>query len=496
MKANKGKRSVYLNYRIGEIIKTRIKKEKNIEQRLSLISYLSNYYIHNFSGKYSDEFLESELIKVGEQINIRYNYDEVKKNTILHVMTKAYSIGGHTAVVNNWIKFDKSKVHSVLLTDSERQEVPKFLINTIKESGGKLLFLKNNVSKIDKAKQLLSLSQGYEKIVLSTHMDDIIPIISYSNKQWKTPIYFYNHANFLFSLGISISDLVLCICEYDKEKAIKYRGASKTEVLPVPYTVIGNYEVILSKQEAKRYISENYNIPIDSKIIISMGSNYKYNKIEGYDFAKFVEKLLSELSGNTYFIIIGADKGSKRWIELNKKTNGHMIALGYLEREEVTKLMKGADLYIDSFPMASGGCLEALHENIPTITLKITERVKEAYGKFSYKSTDKMVEAAKKVLDENQTLLTETELKKVLYYFSKENWLRMLSNIYRYQLEHKINEFNNKKIFSKEEVINFQLFDKNVIYSLDNSKFNTVNKMYLFIINFILKAIKYLLNLN
>ena len=69
--------------------------------------------------------------------------------------------------------------------------------NNIKEivehSGGACIYLSG--SYMERALKLLEISEGFYRVLLFTHMEDIIPVIAYSNPRWKRPVYFYNHAD-------------------------------------------------------------------------------------------------------------------------------------------------------------------------------------------------------------------------------------------------------------------------------------------------------------
>ncbi|HOO28928.1 MAG TPA: hypothetical protein PLU43_10735, partial [Lachnospiraceae bacterium] len=297
------------NYRISESLKKIIRIERREPDRLELIKYLIHFDINHFTGRYSDEWIERELAEYGKKIEF-YHKLQPEAGKILHVMTKAYQMGGHTPIVSNWIDYDDTKSYAVVFTQMKPVDIPCFFRETAEKNGAKLLFLRGR-DDMEKAKELLKISDRYEKIVLHIHMYDIVPILAYSNENWKRPVYFYNHANFLFSLGISVSDCVLCICRYDKIKAIRYRGAKNACVLPLPLKTVKNHEVILQEKGADRAkfreeICQIYAIPADGRIILSMGADFKYEKIIDYDFAAFAAHLLQETE-NTYFFIIGAD---------------------------------------------------------------------------------------------------------------------------------------------------------------------------------------------
>ncbi len=479
---------IKFNYAMSELIKKMIMIDKDEESRLELIKYLVHFDINHFTGRYSDEWIERELIQYGSKIRFKHTVS-AKRNSVLHVMTGAYSIGGHTTIVNNWIDYDETREYTVVFTNMRPKGVPQFFRETAKRTGTKLIFL-NEKDTIRKARELLKLSDEYERIVLHTNMFDVIPIIAYSNKNWKRPVYFYNHANFLFSLGMSISDCVLCLCEYDKIKAKRYRGATKAYVLPMPMkTVVGvplvvaEEEGIFDNQKIKSEIRMKYKIKPDSKIIISMGADYKYKKIIGYDFAEFVKKLMAETE-NTYFFIIGANTENVRWKKLSEETGNRAHALGVLERDEVTKWMQIADIYVASFPMVAGGRAEAIENNIPTFSLKMTNRTSAYFDDTCCESILELISCIKDELNNRGkykstiSILKDGEDEKTF-------WKNQLQLIWDHTLEHETHSFVSNMIISKEEIINTQLEPKEERYPYINS--STLNRPILKIIQAIYK---------
>ena len=269
-------KQIECNYKMSLKLKKRINYEKNSVQKLELLKYLIHFDINYFTGKYSDEWIENKLAEYGRTIKFERR-KLIQQGKVLHVMTAAYDTGGHTQIVNNWILSTDNASNAVVFTNSEMKSVPEYLYRTTKITDTKIFFLRKN-NDIEKAKELLRISECFDKIVLHIHMFDIVPIIAYSNLKWDRPIYFYNHANFLFSLGMSISDLVLCICEYDRKKALRYRGAHQAEVLLIVLDNRYNIKRMEAKDKEvlKEKLSEKYKFEKDCKIILSMGEEFKY----------------------------------------------------------------------------------------------------------------------------------------------------------------------------------------------------------------------------
>lgn len=478
------KEGIICNYRQGKLLKTLLKYENNDLQKLELIEYIAYFYTNHITGQYSDEYLENELIRIGRKY-IQFNPRVVnKENEILMVMTRAAEVGGHTAVVNNWIRFDKTRKYSIVFTDGTINNVPRFLVRTVKESGGRLYFLKKR-GKLDKARELLKISDGFERIVLHIHMHDVIPVLAYANENWNIPVYFYNHANFLFSLGLSVSDCVLNLMEYDKWKTVKYRGVRNAEVLPWPaLTIKSDCENEVSCEEQKKILAKKYGFCEDSKIILSMGSDFKYKKIIGYDFAKFAKNVIYESPMNTYFFVIGADKDSMRWKQLQKETDGKVQALGVLPRNVVSRWMKIADVFVGSFPMVSAGGDEATENGVPVVFLNTINRGKDiVMGQYRNDVTE-LQNYIVKIIKGNEKHIPIIG-KYVEVSKTPSQWCDVLNKICEKYHKHEMQPVTSKLIIGKEEIINHQLNLNNYCYNWNDTKLSFKNRIQIKILKII-----------
>lgn len=471
------KKGIISNYRQGEILKKILEKEEEDFQKLELIEYISFYYTNHITGRYSDDYLESELIRIGQKYVAFEPQKDIRSDEILMVMTQAAETGGHTAIVNNWIRFDKARKYSIVFTEGTIQNVPKFLVETVKESGGELFFLRKR-DKIDKAKKLLQISDGFEKIILHVHMFDLIPVLAYANKNWKIPVLFYNHANFRFSIGMSVADIVLNLCKYDHIKTMNCRGVERSRILPYPNNIktIEKSDVFSDqKRILKEELAEQYDFPISSRIILSMGADCKFKKIAGYDFSEFVIDLLEELPNNVYFFIIGADKNSERWKDMQKRTKNRARPLGLLPRNEVTKWMKITDAYVDNFPMGAFGASEAKRYGVPCFTLRIFKRGLEFIEGLACFSIEELKLKVKNSIlgieKENPTSGGRIEDRNNPY-----KWCAILNSIMTCEMKHVVHKMSPKAVIGKEEIVNYQLFENNKDITFQYDKWDNLSK--------------------
>lgn len=451
------KERINKNYKCIEEIEKLIAEQKQEDQRLELISLIGLMYSEFVTGVYSSEKLERYISNIGEKVKLSYN-NKILNNKILIVMSKSYYVGGHTVLVHNWIKWDDTKQYSIVFTDSNELDIPDFISEVVNKSGGKIECLKGNY--IQKAQKLEELSQGFQRILLFTHMNDIVPVLAYSNPDWLVPVYFYNHADFKFSYGFQISDAVLNLGQYDVDKSIRYRGVEKNRSIYMQFPGMGDLEQeknIISKDKLRRKINTKYGIKQNVKLIVSMGADFKYDSIIGYEFDKYVKKVLEESNGKSVFFIIGADRSKKKWNDLEISTQGKARALGILSREEADELIYSADLYIVSFPMMSYGRKPAQCMQVPSLCLNIIGRNVDVNDIRTANSVDELIEKSMDVLNgngEKYLHIPQTEQ------WSKEQWLREWQKVCETFSTHSIQEFHPQRHIEKQEYVNCQLMQE------------------------------------
>lgn len=482
MKKISPREQILRNYHYTEEIKRLIALQRDDNQRLLLIKYLLYYHSNHVTGRYSDEWIEQQIIQLADR-HIQYNPREhVKDYGILHVMTAAAVIGGHTALVNNWISFDTSRRYSIVFTEMKPNDVPIFLRQAVQKSGGSIYYLHGR-DDYRKAEELLRLSEHFEKIILDIHMYDMVPLMAYSRKQWKIPVYFYNHANFLFSIGVSVADCYLTLCTYDAAKARRFRGAHNVHVLKMPQKVIhmNEDEMTEDKEEIKRSLCARYCFPENSKIILSMGDDFKYKKIDRYDFADFARRLIGRLPEDVYFFLIGPNPEKARWKKLEKDTGGRVRALGPQLRDEVSRWMKCADAYITSFPMASAGRYEANKYRVKSFTLRTINRICGFGGFPIYDDEGQLIQAVCSHMSGLEQYV-HNDWTKGEYEYNKNAWNGKVDKVFGQPLRHQTVPFESRLVISDEELINVQLIETKYIFE-DKDKINFVNRMWINILN-------------
>ena len=424
-------------------------------KKLELISLIGVMYSEYITGIYASDRLEKYIIDIANRKSlIKLENFKRQKNHVLIVMSKAYYVGGHTALVHNWIKWDDKRNYSIVFTDSNRLDIPQFLEEDVSEAGGKIYCLKGNL--LEKGKALADFSQEFDRVLLFTHMNDVVPVIAYGVKDFNVPVYLYNHADFRFSYGFTVADAVLNLCEYDLDKTERFRGV-QNENICIPFPKQGKMDVNNINIDVKK-IRDKYGIAINDKLIVSMGADFKYENIIGYEFDSYIEKLLDNYSEEkVFFLIIGANPRRKKWIDLEERTGGRAKALGTLERDEAEKIIGASNLYIVSFPMVAAGRAIAEEHNIPSLCLNIIGRDTDVNDVRTANTIDELIQKSIEALSGDRNKYLNLNKDDTL---NKDQWNEKWQDVYERDAIHQIQKIYPQRRIEKQEYVNCQLMQE------------------------------------
>lgn len=413
------------NFYFSELIKRKFFKVKSIEKKLLIAKEYGYYCWKNRTGKFSDYEVEEELIKIANKYVKRKKEEVISNEKTLHILTTALSIGGHTRLVNTWIEFLKSKQDIYLIN---QKNVPNFLEETLEKTNGKL-YVSEKKGILEKAKELYDYSKSYKRIILHIHPDDIVPILAFGGTEIVKKIYYLNHADHTFWYGVTINKCILDLTIEGKNLSQVKRNIINSEVINIP---IQNLKTKIDKSKS---IVENYNLPSEAKIIFSMAGEHKYrivDKNSKYSFYYFLEKLIPILEKlNIYFFIAGPNSEDKNWKEIILKSNSRVILLGQVCKEEIRKIWKDIDLYIDSFPINSYTCvLEALCNTRVAYSLKTPIFDMEVMKYIKVSTIEELLEKIENKFQTNEKVFYNNIENDLKNYHYEKNWVINLEKIY------------------------------------------------------------------
>lgn len=280
----------------------------------------------------------------------------LKSPSVLHIASEIYETGGHTRVIERWIEHspDEEK-HSLVLTRKNGQKIPPKLEKNIKQKGGEITLLPDSLPDLEKGLQLRQIASLYDRVILHVHMDDAVPLFAFGTPEFKRPVFFFNHADHRFWLGLSISDCVVNFRAWGEQLMQRCRGNKKSFILPLPVSI-----------ESLSLTTPQANAKEDSiKTIYSVGSAHKYQPLMQWNFFSAAQKLL-KLRSDIKFVLIGPTE--QDFPEYNQ--NDRICFLGPQYPHKMMELLQNADVVWDSFPMSgSTAILDAISLHKPVLSL-------------------------------------------------------------------------------------------------------------------------------
>lgn len=314
---------------------------------------------------FSSDIIEKVFLDLAQQNSIPLA-EEFDKGTVLHVMSEAYTYGGHTRCVERWISLWPEHKHScIVLRQGREVAFPQTLKERVEHSGGDMMLNYNNPakSKLKIALQLRELAAHYEYIVLHIHVDPI-PLIAFGTEEFKRPIIYFNHATHTFWVGISIADHVADLSTSSHETTVKYRGARESSILGIPVDTEVN-EIQIDKKESRKALG----IKDHQKVVFTSGNQRKFAPIGDISFEDVVSDILTT-DPDCIFYIVGTCPNVFFWPKLKKRFKDRLIILKGLDYAEYLQYLAASDLVIDSYPVGGGtAIIDAVKAGKPVLTL-------------------------------------------------------------------------------------------------------------------------------
>jgi hypothetical protein len=295
-------------------------------------------------GRLSSPELESILQRLaGRMCPARPGDDDAAGGGVLHVASRALSVGGHTRIVREWVKADAARTHDLALTDQRGEPVPANLARAIASTGGTVHDLAG--SKLNaRAQALRRLAAGHRFCVVHQDPSDVVPSLALTTvpRAWSTVL--VDHADHVFWLGTGMADVVAHLRPAAARLAARHRGLceSETTIVPLP---MGRPPDRADRWSAR----ERLGIGPDEVLVLSIASEYKFGHATSAHFLDPLEPLLARHE-QLRVLIVGPEPLG-RWQLAADRRGGRVQAVG--PKADVSAYLSAADIYIDSFPFPS-----------------------------------------------------------------------------------------------------------------------------------------------
>ena len=401
-----------------------IAREADDEEAVRLSHIAAIFATQNHPGRFCSKVIEARLCAIGkrcrEKVSAQYT-----PFSFLHVMTKCFSYGGHTRLVEGWIDFSHEREsHSVALVAQGTETIPERLTEAVRRRKGNIFNL-GETSAVDKSLVLRGLGSQHQYVILHTHMEDPIPIVAFGTTEFQRPVLLYNHADHIFWLGASVCDFILDMSTSGQFLTQGRRG-HRSALLPIPLDSASPPSPN-DKAACRENILGTLQMPSSAKLVLSIGSPHKYKAVDsGRGFLHIARDILSR-DENVYILVIGPSKQEQMWMDAFQTTAGRVNALGLVPRHQLNRYFLAADVYLDPYPCGGATAfLEALASGLPAVSV--------ANGLTPFDSYHDLLlspeAAAQRVIEYlNGGFSAEDALRRIERYHSRAAWSTNLEKV-------------------------------------------------------------------
>ncbi len=302
-------------------------------------------------GFLADAGLEEVLCRAAAGLpTMAANSREKSPRRWLHVMTEAWFWGGMVENVKKWIRFTSDRVvNSLVVYDQKNVSWTESLRAEVEAAGGKFILLERRVPMLERSLALRRLAATEaDVVVLHTIVHDIVPVLAFG-VPGGPPVLRMNHDDHMFWVGGSIIDCVVNFRELGQNWTLKHRGVDRSVILPLPLEE-PRKELVADERESRRAAARAaFGIPEGAVVLLAVGSGYKFDPFEKWDFLDAAEAILARCPDA--FILGAGVEHKERWRALSDAYGGRIKALGV--QTDMTDCLAASDIGLGSIPFPS-----------------------------------------------------------------------------------------------------------------------------------------------
>jgi hypothetical protein len=335
----------------------------DLDSAAAVVQLAAEYAWRRHPGEFASPELEAIGSRIGTELPKNPSSDNDSSieevRTVLHVVSEAYGIGGHTQIASLWMQKDRAHTHLLALTRQSGMPLPRVMSDIVADSGGTVTYLDQmGGDLLSRARALARLATCADVVVLHVHPWDILPVISFATDQTRPPVVFVNHADHVFWLGVTIADVVVHSREVAVELARRRRGIPSDRSLVFPFPLPKPTRT--PRARAKRSLG----LDPEHTLLVTAASEYKYATSDEPSFVELVTPVLNRYPQARLLALGPRDAGA--WADAREATDGRLHALG--ARDDVGPYYAAADVYLDSTSLTSvTSLLEAAQHGLPLL---------------------------------------------------------------------------------------------------------------------------------
>ncbi|MEI7780739.1 MAG: hypothetical protein WCJ18_02295 [Planctomycetota bacterium] len=259
----------------------------------------------------------------------------------LHVLTEAYSIGGHTRLVKRWIELLDEEPHAVVLVRQRLAVDPDWIVPVGRDVPW-IDLERAGASRRAKVARLMALFRAARRVILHIHPDDACSVAA-AYRSPEADIHYLNHADHVAWLGAGLPAVLLNLRHRGAHLAETRRGiaAANCGTVPIPIPRPASAD----RGAARR----QFGIGDRECLVLSIASGYKFTPVGNRSLLEPLDNLL--VRRDVKFMVVGAEPGHPAFAPLAERHPGQVLCMGGVPSPALHRA--AADIYLDSYPFCS-----------------------------------------------------------------------------------------------------------------------------------------------
>jgi hypothetical protein len=260
----------------------------------------------------------------------------------LHVLTRAFPMGGHTRLVRRWIELMDGERHAVALVRQRSALDPGWLVPPGRDVPVVDLWAEGVRRHDQRAAAVAALLRAAARVVLHIHPDDAVSVAA-AHQAAGADLRLLNHADHAPWLGAALPLTLLNFRPAGARLAVARRGipAGSMDVVHLPITP----QPLPPRAEARAALG----LGAHDVLLLTIASRYKYDPLGG---ASFEAPLAAALRRpEVKLVAIGPGPRHPVFSRLARSHPGRVRSLR--PTPALATYRAAADFYVDSYPLSS-----------------------------------------------------------------------------------------------------------------------------------------------
>jgi hypothetical protein len=268
------------------------------------------------------------------------------RRRLLHVVTQVSSIGGHTRMLNQWLRNDRSSSHSVVVTQQRAGGVPAWLSQAVRDADGHLTICDRSSSRLMRAALVRRIARSQADLVVLHHdAVDVVPAVAFA-ADGGPAVAVLNHADHSFWPCSAVADAIIDLRSSASSFSAERRFARCSAVLPIP---LAEPALSLTRLQARRMLG----IPSEQQMLLSVGRAVKFRPCGNHDFVGTAGQILERASQAHLYIVGASESDMAPYLRAAPHERIHFVGV----IADPAPYQVAADVFLESFPFGSNTAL-------------------------------------------------------------------------------------------------------------------------------------------